>query len=312
MPRNVLALLVVSACFLTGCGTMNAALNETTQVVEYYRVFDVRTSQPREPIIKAARLGLERNAVNIQDSRPIPPSTLPSKPGRFTTTDPSRGSSIGALAGAYGQMLKSASCDGSVWLANATRSIGDASARIAVCVWQYTEGYHLDIYATYLKREGGIGLRQMAGSVATSIVGTFEEALEKTVNDVAREVQSATGAAVAYVEGYPEPIGEPWWAKGTAIPMQQASPQPIAPTAPAAPFPPPAPRALVAGQLAAIQAAGGKLFPGGTAAAESLAPWTPVQLISKTQNANANWWFVDTNGRKGYVLETDLIPGSGR
>lgn len=312
MSRHVLALPVATACFLSACGTMNAALNETTQTVEYYRVFDVRTPQQRGPVIEAARKGLSRNAVNIQDARPIPPAERPTQPGRFTTSDPFNGTQLGALTGRTGgAMIKGVICDGSVWMANATRTVGDATAKISLCLWEYNAGYHLDIYANYLKKEGGIGLRQLAGAAATAIVGTFEEALEKTVNDVARELQTA-GATVSYVEGYPDPIGEPWWSKSEPVAIQPIPQQPQAAAQPVAPAPAPIPvssaarEVFVAGQMATVQSAGGRLYPGGTSSAEALTPGSSVQLISKTQNASGTWWFVDFAGRRGYVQETDL------
>lgn len=308
MLRPVLIGMFGFVVFLNGCGTMNAALNETTQTVEYYRIFDVRTPQQRGVVIEAARKGLSRNAVNIQDTRPIPPAGRPAQPGRFTTSDPFKGTQFGALAGmAGGAMIKGVTCDGSVWMASATRSIGDATAKISLCLWEYTAGYHLDIYANYLKKEGGIGLKQFAGAAATAMVGTFEEALEKTVNDVARELQTA-GATVSYVEGYPDPIGEPWWSKSepVAAQPQYVAPAPVAVPA-AAPIQPPAPITLQPGQSIALQNATAKIFIGGSSQAEALTQGATVHLVSKSENTSGTWWFVDVAGKRGYVMEKELL-----
>lgn len=103
----------------------------------------------------------------------------------------------------------------------------------------------------------------------------------------------------------------------TELKPAQAPPQaalPAASSPPPAPIivAPAAPATFTAGQIAAVRAAGGKLYPGGTAPTETLAPGAALQLISTTQNAGATWWYVDSSGRRGYVQEVDLIPVASR
>ncbi len=212
----VLAAMLVGG--ISGCASFNSAISETKQVVEYYRIFSVPPGTGRDKIISAARLGLTQNAGNIQDARPIPPAQLPATPGRFQPVSLfAQGSAFAAFAGAAAQSLKGADCTGSIWTANATRTIGNDMARIYVCLWEYTGGYHLDVYTSYMKTEGGVSVTRLAKAVVNPLVGTFEQALEKTVNDMARQVQDAATGPIRYVEGYPEPIDEPWWSKGTSI-----------------------------------------------------------------------------------------------
>lgn len=203
---------------LSGCATFNSTFAETQQVVEYYRIFAVPPGAPRDQIIAAARKGMTQNIASVQDARPIPPATKPTTPGRFKPVPLlAQGSAFAAFAGAAAQSLKGADCTGSIWTATATRAIGSDSARIYVCLWEYTGGYHLDVYTSYLKTEGGMGPTRLAKALVNPLVGSFEQAVEKTVNDTARAVQDAARAPIRFVEGYPDPIDEPWWSKGDNV-----------------------------------------------------------------------------------------------
>ena len=70
------------------------------------------------------------------------------------------------------------------------------------------EGYHLDMYAVFVKKEGG--LFQVSRDLAGAMVGTPEEWTEKTFLDVARNVHARIDAKVALLEAQPEISGTPW------------------------------------------------------------------------------------------------------
>ena len=205
---------VALACLsfgLAACGSMNNALLEKTKSVEYYRIFDIKTKKDKDDIIEAASNGLGQNVNNAQEARPIPSGAdLPEKPGRFKVVNPFEGSAYAAYAGASGQLsLKMATCDGAAWMANAQRDVaGQSSLRLTACLFQYKSGYHLDMYATFTKQEGG--LMEISRQAAGSLVGTPEEWTEKTFLDVVRQIQKETGATFTLVEGYPKVKGTPW------------------------------------------------------------------------------------------------------
>lgn len=203
--------LVFLTLGLTACGSMNNALLEKTKSVEYYRIFNIKTNKDKEDIIEAASNGLGRNVNDAQEARPIPTSAdLPEKPGRFNVVNPLAGSAFAAYAGASGQLsLKMATCEGAVWTANANRDIaGQSNLRLTACLFQYKAGYHLDLYATFTKKEGG--LLEISRQAASSLVGTPEEWTEKTFLDIVRQIQKDTGATFTLVEGYPKVKGTPW------------------------------------------------------------------------------------------------------
>lgn len=207
--KRLLAIPVTFA--LTACGTANNYLAEKTKTVEYYRIFDIKTAASKQTVIKATSDGLGRNVNNAREATPIPKSaTLPETPGRFAIVNPFEGSRIAMLAGGAGSLgLQMAACDGAAWTAQAVRDIaGSDRLNLTVCLFPYKEGYHLDMYAVFVKKEGG--LFQVSRDLAGAMVGTPEEWTEKTFLDVARNVYAKVDAKVSLLEAQPEISGTPW------------------------------------------------------------------------------------------------------
>lgn len=202
---------IAAALSLTACGTANNYLAEKTKTVEYYRIFDIKTTASKQSVIKATSDGLGRNVNNAQEATPIPKSaTPPDTPGRFAVVNPFEGSKFAMLAGGAGSLgLQMATCDGAAWTAKAVRDIaGSDKLNLTVCLFPYKEGYHLDMYAVFVKKEGG--LFQVSRDLAGAMVGTPEQWTEKTFLDVARNVHARIDAKVALLEAQPEISGTPW------------------------------------------------------------------------------------------------------
>lgn len=213
---TTLAGLMMSGC--GGIGYVNNALVEKQKNVEYYRIFDIKTKADRDVVAEAASVGLGKNVNDASEARPIPDSaTLPDHPGRFKLSNPFEGSQLGALMNASGALGgKMATCQGSSWNAQAVRDIpGSSNLRITACLFPYKEGYHLDVYATFAKQEGG--LMQAVRSGVNAMVGTPEEWTEKTFLDIVREIRKQTNAEVTLVEGYPKVQGTPWLDSGEMV-----------------------------------------------------------------------------------------------
>lgn len=204
---------------LSGCGTTNNYLAEKRQSVEYYRIFDIKTTASRQTVAKAASNGLGRNVNNAQEATPIPSSgEVPETPGRFKLVSPFAGSNMGALMGGAGTVgLRVATCDGASWTAKAERRVsGSNSLGLTACLFQYKGGYHLDLYAILTKQEGG--LMQLSRDMANAMVGTPEEWTEKTFLDIVRSIRTAASAEVKLLEAQPEISGTPWLDSGESVP----------------------------------------------------------------------------------------------
>ncbi|MHB1013921.1 MAG: lipoprotein [Desulfurivibrionaceae bacterium] len=214
MKRSII--FAVAAFALTGCGATNNYLAQKTKTVEYYRIFDLKTSASRQVVSKAASDGIGRNAGNAQEATPIPASgEIPEKPGRFKLVNPFEGSKLAMLAGAGGGTLgfRMATCEGASWTAQAQRNVsGSNNLNLTACLFQYKEGYHLDLYAVFTEQEGG--LKQISRDMAYAMVGTPEEWTEKTFLDIVRSIRAKTGAEVTLIEAQPELAGTPWLDSG--------------------------------------------------------------------------------------------------
>jgi len=209
--KKRLSIVVASALTIAGCGTFNNYVAAKKQTVEYYRIFDIRTTADRKTVAKAASNGIGRNVNNAQEATPIPSSAdIPEKPGRFRLINPLEGSKLGAFAGGVGSLgLRMATCDGAVWTAKAVRSIsGDSNLNLSACLFQYKGGYHLDLYAVFTKQEGG--LLQISRDMAHALVGTPEEWTEKTFLDTVRSIHASVDAEITLLEAQPEISGTPW------------------------------------------------------------------------------------------------------
>lgn len=203
--------MAATALGLAGCGTTNNYLATKSQTVEYYRIFDIKTSAARQLVAKAASNGMGRNVANAQEVTPIPTSgDIPDKPGRFKLTNPFEGTRIAALAGGAGNLgVRVTTCDGASWTAKAERRVqGSNTLNLTACLFQYKDGFHLDLYAVFTKQEGG--LMQISRDMATAMVGSPEEWTEKTFLDIVRSIRAQTGANIALLEGQPELTGTPW------------------------------------------------------------------------------------------------------
>lgn len=203
--------ILIAAMALSACGTSNNYLSSKTKTVEYYRIFDIKTNTPKQSIIKAASDGLGRNTTNVQEATPIPKSaTLPDTPGRFNLSNPFEGTKLAALAGGAGSLgMQVATCKDAAWTAKAERTVeGSNKLSLTVCLFSYKEGYHLDMYAIFTKREGG--LYQISRDMAAAMVGTPEQWTEKTFLDIARNIHAQTQSEITLLEAQPEISGTPW------------------------------------------------------------------------------------------------------
>lgn len=208
MKRIVVMMFVL--IMISACGTANHYLVPKTKVTEYLRIFDFKTSAPRQSVAKAASAGLGRNTTEFKEATPIPSGDVPEKPGRFKLVNRLEGSRYAKYAGNVESIsMRAAKCEDAVWVANAQRtSRGNYNLNLYACLYQYKDGYHLDVYSVFTKQEGG--LQQVSRDMAYSVVGSAESWVEKTILDIVRSIQEQTASKATLVEAQPELIGTPW------------------------------------------------------------------------------------------------------
>ena len=232
--------LVLATAVLTGCAGTNSYLADRNSTVEMYHIFDIKTGADTATVAKAASDGLSQNTNQINENTPLQMGkAVPSEPGRFTIVDMASklgGTGMGAMLQMAsmqggGVSLKAASCDGAVWTARAQRTIsGSSNLNLYGCLYRYKAGYHLDMYAVFQKKEGG--LYQVSREIANSIVGTPEQWVNKTIVDMLRTIEEKANAKIAHLEGQPE-IGNLPWVDRIA-PHKVSESAPIAAPTPAA------------------------------------------------------------------------------
>jgi hypothetical protein len=201
MKSSMMALAVGAA--LAGCSTgdsnMFAARDKT---VEYYRVFDIKTDPGNPAVVKAASDGISRHVADATLATPGMGSQLQEQPGRFKLASPTS-SAPGTAAG------QAPNCEGAIWTAKgAPRVNGGDNMNVIACLFPYKNGYHLDMYAVFTKKEGG--WLEWPRRFSGRLMGTPETWTDQTMVDVVRSIRDATGAQVALVEAKPTLSGMPW------------------------------------------------------------------------------------------------------
>lgn len=192
-----------------------AAAQSVQQAAELYHIFDLKTDAPKRDVIAAANAGLGNNTNERNAVTPIVMGPPPATPGRFRIVDPLAESRLGGLAALMGaaQMaqFKQATCDGAVWVANATRKVHRSQLlRLTLCLFPYQGGYQLDVYGVDTQEKGGSISDRLGRALGQAVVGDGAGWTNKTVLDVVRSIRTRTNATVSYVEGQPEFEGEPW------------------------------------------------------------------------------------------------------
>lgn len=221
--------MAAATAVLAGCsstGNNEIAAHDTT--VEYYRVFDIKTTATADAVARAASTGISRN---VKDAVVATPAAAPvtDQPGRFRMAD-------AASAPPGTPVDKGPSCDGASWTAKAAPQVrGGDNMNLVACLFPYKTGYHLDMYAVFTKPEGGwLAWPRRVGGM---MMGTPEKFTETTMMDLVRAIREGTGATVSLVEARPDLAGTAWRQSGPDAPLGKAPLYASSATASAAPAP---------------------------------------------------------------------------
>ena len=221
---NLKSLSVFSIAPIMLAMTAPAAAQRADRSIEIYHIFDLKTDASRTEITRAITDSLNANVTDSDTVMPLVRGEPPEKPGTFELVDPfenSRLGGLGALIGASQRaQLKQVQCDGAVWIANAVRRIrGSQNLRLTMCLFPYTEGYHIDVYAVDTQEKGGGLAAKLGRAIAGAVVKNPREWTNKAIVGTVRSVANKTGAVVTYVEGQPAFEGTPWADENTLLPQ---------------------------------------------------------------------------------------------
>jgi len=176
-------LIAFGLAMLSGCAS-TAKTNSTEQA---YMIIDVKgDSSIRENVLETVISTVQENMDTLTVSRGIPPADVPKKPSRFKLTSPFGESAIGALVQAQGGMLKVPSCQDPLLTMKSDDSTDGFSEKTSffICVVQYQQGYHVDIYTTFQQSSGGLSMDALSASLARSLVGDTSQIIPRTMKRI--------------------------------------------------------------------------------------------------------------------------------
>ena len=203
--KHKLVLAAALAATLTGCATTS-----TTPTVEResaYAIYQITPGHGVTPaqMSQAIQTALQKNTNSVQISRGIPPSPLPETSPRFQLVNPFGGTGLAALTAQSGANLEVATCEGALVTAMAQdTSMSDygENTRFTTCLWQYQDGYHLDIHTSFTRKSGGSSPDMLGAMLARKVVGDSSQFIPRTINSIVSGLES-TGSQVSLVEQYP-------------------------------------------------------------------------------------------------------------
>jgi len=196
--RNICFGIMLTVC-LSGC----ASMTPTREVIEGYRIYDIKGTTDSKAIALNIKTTMQKNSERVIFTNNIPPSPLPEKPGRFTTTNPYMNTKLGALMASQGASLKVPKCENSIITATSNKNFQDTEGTtFFVCLLPYVGGYHMDIYYTFTKVSGGFGTKALGRSLAQSVVGDSSQFIPRTIEALVSSVKEA-GGNVSLIETYP-------------------------------------------------------------------------------------------------------------
>lgn len=199
--------------FLTGC----ASTTPTRTTEQAYMIIDVKgdssiRNKVLDTVISTAQESMDRLAVN----RGIPPSNLPETASRFELVSPFANSPLGGMVNGFsaisqasgGSSMKIPSCKDPILTMKSNNSDAGFSENTTffICVVQYKQGYHVDVYTTFEQQSGGLSVNALSASLARSIVGDTSQIIPRTMKRLETAL-AAVSPETKVVDSY---IPEKW------------------------------------------------------------------------------------------------------
>lgn len=211
MQAKTFLLLSALSATLAGCGTINNSLADKTTQIEYFRVYDIKTTASVSKLGKAASDGIGKDINDMQSAYPIDTSgDVPVKPGHMNLKNPFANSALAAFTNNAGNIgFKIATCDGAAWTSTSQRDFnGSFGHSLTLCLFPYQGGYQLDMYGVLTEKSG---IFHPDRYVSDALLGSPKQFMEKAFADTLTAIhQNVPNAQIEFVRGEPQPGPLPW------------------------------------------------------------------------------------------------------
>lgn len=102
--------------------------------------------------------------------------------------------------------MKIATCDGALVYAQASDSSMSSygeNTQFYTCLWQYENGYHVDVYTQFEIESGG--LTNLGVDVVRGMMGDSSQFIPRTINNIKQNLE-ALKAKTTLVTAYPDQL----------------------------------------------------------------------------------------------------------
>ncbi|MEZ8944386.1 hypothetical protein AB4510_06860 [Vibrio sp. 10N.222.54.B12] len=178
-------------------------MTKTKETKRSYAVFDLKVAEnvSSTDMAKAIKTALQANTSSVRITEDLPPHPLPKDAPRFQLVNPfGSNSTLSALAGGS---VKIPTCDGALVYAQAADSSMNShgeNTQFYTCLWQYEDGYHVDIYTQFDIESGG--LDNLGKDLVRSFMGDSSQFIPRTIASI-RDNLGALDAEATLVTAYP-------------------------------------------------------------------------------------------------------------
>lgn len=189
------------AMLISGC----SSTTPKNEVQISYWIYDIKTNKSATDVGTGVVEALQSQMSSVNVSRNIPPSPLPDKPGRFQMSNPFAKSGLGALMASQGVSMQLPTCEGAVLIANSQQSgmnnWGENTTANS-CLWQYKDGYRLDMIVTFSNSSGGYDVKSLAKALVNPLMGDSSQFIPTRINNIVEKLNN-NGMKATLVEKYP-------------------------------------------------------------------------------------------------------------
>ncbi|MCP4989392.1 MAG: hypothetical protein GY928_26035 [Colwellia sp.] len=198
---KAISLALVVALGLVGC--KSTSLTKTKETKRSYAVYDLKV--PKEvsssDMASAIKTALQANTSSVKITEDLPPYPLPKESPRFQLVNPFGSNS--ALSALSGGAIKLPTCDGALIYAQAADSSMNShgeNTQFYTCLWQYEDGYHIDVYTQFEIESGG--LENLGKDLVRGVMGDSSQFIPRTIASI-RDNLKALNAEANLVTAYP-------------------------------------------------------------------------------------------------------------